>query len=243
VEAEPRWGEGDLEALLERAGAAVANPPRDADIDISSGWVRIVPEKAGRTLDVEASRQALRTAVALRDETVRLETVAVPPEPEDEAAQRVILVRTGENRLYLYDQGRIVKSWGVATGLPGYPTPTGVFHVVRKLVNPTWVNPNSSWSKGLPARIGPGRSNPLGTHALQLDAPAILIHATSQARSIGYNESHGCIRMTEADERELFDLVGTGTRVAIVEAGPPVRRGATVLPPAATPEQTAAAVF
>lgn len=240
-EVRPAWGEGDLEALLTRAGNAIRTAPQDADLDVSTGWLRIVPEKAGLALDVEESRRVLREAAVLGDEAARLPTTAVPPTGDDPTA-KVILVRSGENRLYLYEAGRIIRSWDVATGLPDYPTPQGIFRVVSKLVNPTWVNPGSRWARDLPARIGPGPSNPLGTRALQLDAPGILIHATSQSRSIGFNASHGCIRMTEADERELFGLVGTGTRVAVVGAGPPRIRGQEP-PPTATPEQTAAAVF
>jgi lipoprotein-anchoring transpeptidase ErfK/SrfK len=239
--AKPQWVEGDLEGLLARAEEAVTDAPRDADLDLSSGFVRIVPAKAGRALDVEQSRRALVDGVMLRDGTVRLATTVTRPN-DDDALSRVILVRTGENRLYLYDKGVVVKSWPVATGLAGYPTPTGVFRIVNKIENPTWYNPGSAWARGMPARIGPGRSNPLGTKALELDAPGILIHATSDRTSIGFNASHGCIRMTEEDEAELFGMVSPGTRVAIVEAGPPRPRGSGP-PMADTPEQSAAVLF
>ncbi len=241
ISATPQWGDGELAGLLARAEQAVNDAPRDADLDLSSGFVRIIPGKTGRALDLERSRQALIDGVTLRDETVRLATNTINPK-DDKALSKVILVRTGENRLYLYDNGVIVKSWPVATGLAGFPTPTGVFQVVTKILNPTWINPGSAWARGMPARIGPGPSNPLGTKALQLDAPGILIHATSDRSSIGFNASHGCIRMTEEDEAELFGMVSEGTRVAIVEAGPPKPRGSGP-PIAGTPEQSAAVLF
>ena len=56
---------------------------------------------------------------------------------------------------------------------------------------------------------------------MRLDAPAILIHATSKTSSIGYSDSHGCIRMNETDEAELFSMVAVGTRVAVVQVSPP----------------------
>lgn len=229
----PEWMPGSLDLVLAGAADAVGEAPRDADVDVSTGWVQIVPAKAGRVLDLEASRQALiDTAVAARSSVTLTST---PTAPADTLAN-VILVRAGENLLHLYREGTIVKSWPVATGSGAYPTPTGVFHVVSKLVNPVWINPNSKWSRNMPARIGPGPRNPLGTRALALDAPGILIHATSDNGSIGYSVSHGCIRMTEADERELFDAVPVGTRVAIVQAAPPKPRGApVVLPPTPSP--------
>jgi lipoprotein-anchoring transpeptidase ErfK/SrfK len=233
VEAPARWGAGQLDDVLAKAAKALEIAPRDADIDYSTGWVKVVPEKAGRTLDVEASRRAVMEGVALGDSTVRLVT-ATTKASADPTVSKVILVRAGENKLYLYDNGRIVKSWPVATGSGGYLTPTGLWHVVDKIVGPVWYNPGGSWAKGLPARIGPGPGNPLGSHALELDAPAILIHATSDTGSIGYSVSHGCIRMTEADELELFNTVTPGTRVVIAQVAPPRPRGAPVAETAAT---------
>jgi len=233
----PEWTGGSLDTLLARAAQAVGEAPRDADVDVSTGWIQIIPAKAGRVLDLEGSRQALTDAAARGVASVTLTTAATPAA---DTLSYVILVRAGENQLHLYHQGTIVKSWSVATGSGAYPTPTGIWHVVSKQVNPVWTNPNSKWSKGMPARIGPGPRNPLGTHAMALDAPGVLIHATSDRGSIGYSVSHGCIRMTEADELELFNLVPVATRVAIVQAAPPKPRSAALpLPPAPTPVDVA----
>lgn len=236
------WGDGDLDAVLARAAEQVKEAPQNADIDISSGFVRFTPERAGRLLDVDASRKAVMDGVRLGDSSVRLVTSPVAPGAADETLNKVILVRTGENRLYLYDRGVIVKSWPVATGSAGYPTPEGIFKIIDKIENPSWYNPGSDWAVGLPKVIGPGPYNPLGTKALELDAPGILIHATSDRGSIGYSASHGCIRMTEESEAELFSMVPIGTRVAIVSAEAAKAR-ATATPAGATPEATAAVVF
>jgi len=224
LEVKPAWGPGALDEVLGAAAKAVAVAPKDADLDVSTGWVRVVPEKAGKELDVEASRRSVMDGVALGDDTLRL--IARPLKAAaDPALAKVILVRAGENKLYLYENGQIVKSWPVATGAAGYPTPPGLWRITQKIVNPSWYNPGSAWAQGLPPVIGPGPGNPLGTKALALDAPAILIHATSNSGSIGYSESHGCIRMNEADEAELFSMVGVGTRVAIVQVTPPRPKG------------------
>ena len=242
VDAPPTWGDGDLDALLAQAAEAVKEAPQNADIDLSSGFVRFTPERAGRTLDVEASKRAIMQGVQLGDTSVRLVTQQIPVGAGDPSLSKVILVRTGENKLYLYDRGVMVKTWSVATGAAGFPTPTGIYKVIDKLVDPSWYNPGSDWATGLPKVIGPGPGNPLGTHALELDAPGILIHATSDRGSIGYNASHGCIRMTEESEAELFDLVPMGTRVAIVSAEPAKDRGAAT-PAAPTPEAAAAVIY
>ncbi|MEA2686639.1 MAG: hypothetical protein QOE93_1834, partial [Actinomycetota bacterium] len=230
------------DAVLARVAEQVNEAPENSDIDISTGFLRFTPEKAGRVLDLEASRRAIMLGAELGDGTVRLVTKPVAPGAGDESLTKVILVRTGENKLYLYDRGVMVKSWPVATGAAGYPTPTGIYKIIDKLENPSWYNPGSDWALGLPKVIGPGPYNPLGTKALELDAPGILIHATSDRGSIGYNASHGCIRMTEESEAELFAMVPTGTRVAIVSAESARARGTTT-PVPANPEAAAAVVF
>ncbi|HEX2118270.1 MAG TPA: L,D-transpeptidase/peptidoglycan binding protein [Acidimicrobiales bacterium] len=225
LELRPTWGPGRLDEVVAEAGRVVGTAPKDADIDISTGWVKMVPEKAGKEIDVDASKRAIMDGVTLGDSTVRL--VARPIKPATDAdLSKVILVRAGENKLYLYENGRIVKSWPVATGASGYLTPEGVWRITQKIVNPSWHNPGSAWARGLPKVIPPGPNNPLGTKALRLDAPAILIHATANRSSIGFSESHGCIRMTEEDEAELFSMVGVGTRVGVVQVAPPKPRSA-----------------
>ena len=224
VEIRPAWGPGQLDEVVAAAGKIIATAPKDADIDISTGWVKMVPEKAGKEIDVEASKRAVMDGVTLGDSTVKM--VARPIKaPADPTLSKVILVRAGENKLYLYENGRIVKEWPVATGAKGYLTPEGVHRITQKIVNPSWHNPGSAWARNLPKVIGPGPNNPLGTRALRLDAPAILIHATANRGSIGYSESHGCIRMTEENEAELFGMVDVGTRVAVVQVSPPRPKG------------------
>jgi L,D-transpeptidase YbiS len=45
----------------------------------------------------------------------------------------------------------------------------------------------------------------------------IYIHGTPDSVSLGIPDSHGCIRMRNADMIELFDIVPAGTEVEIVE--------------------------
>ena len=241
VAAQPAWQKGQPDEALAAVAQSVALEPTDASLDSSTGWVRVTRGKPGRELDVEGSRDSVQAAVTLGDEEARLVTRDVPPAVGPDAFKKVILIRTGENTLYLYENGSIVKQWPVASGKPGYPTPTGHWKVVEKIENPVWVNPGSAWARGMPAVIGPGPNNPLGTRALALDAPAILIHATSDRGSIGYGASHGCVHMVEEHELELFNRVEEGTPVVIVAAGEPKPRGSIVLP--GDPAQAAAVQF
>lgn len=187
-----------VEREVGRLAAAVAVAPVDAGIDASSGMVSFLPAREGRAIDVAATtEQAYDVAVRIANGAAPAQAAEVRPavevlEPKVKGFDDVILIRTAENKLYHYEGGAVVKEYRVATGTRRYPTPKGRFSVVLKRRNPTWVNPDpGGWGRGLPARIGPGPRNPLGTRALNLDAPAIRIHGTSNVASLGTNASHG----------------------------------------------------
>ena len=148
---------------------------------------------------------------------VHLSTRAIKPEVTEDSLGKSIVISISQNRLWLYDGVKLDRTYPVATGQPQYPTPTGHFHVITKEVDPTWHNPaRDTWGKDEPAEIGPGPGDPLGTRAMALDAPGILIHGTYVDSSIGTHASHGCIRMHIPDSEQLFGLVDVGTPVIIV---------------------------
>jgi len=127
-----------------------------------------------------------------------------------------IRIDLSECRLYLYRDGQLAKVFPVAVGMAAYPTPTGSYEIVSKVVDPTWTPPNSPWAAGM-SPVGPGPGNPLGTRWMGLSAPDVGIHGTYASSSIGSHASHGCIRMYLHDAEELFGLVSVGTPVEIVD--------------------------
>ena len=72
----------------------------------------------------------------------------------------------------------------------------------------------------MPPEIPPGPSNPLGLRALNWSAPAIRFHGTEATYSLGYNASHGCVRLSNGDVIQLYDLVDVGTPIVSLVAGP-----------------------
>ena len=46
----------------------------------------------------------------------------------------------------------------------------------------------------------------------------IYIHGTPEERNIGQPASYGCVRMKSRDVMNLYDIVGEGARVSIVNA-------------------------
>jgi hypothetical protein len=125
-----------------------------------------------------------------------------------------IVVDLGDRYLYLYRDGRLVRSYPVAVGQPAYPTPTGTYAVVDMQMNPTWLPPNSDWAKDAKP-IPPGATNPLGTRWIGTSAPGVGIHGTPDDASIGSYASHGCIRMHIPDAEDLYSRVVIGMPVII----------------------------
>src|SRR5947209_6683230 len=170
----PDWTTGSSAALLEQAKKAVAIAPKNARLDTSTGFVHITPDADGRALDVERAKTLLPAGVQRGDKQIHLPVIHPKAAVRADAFATIILVRTGENKLYLYKNGQVAKTYDVATGQSAFPTPTGTFSVVNKQTNPTWHNPHDSWSTSMPETIGPGPTNPLGTHAMALSAAGIL---------------------------------------------------------------------
>ena len=127
----------------------------------------------------------------------------------------VIVIRRGSNRLFLYRGEKPWRRFPVATGQSAYPTPLGRFEIEVKWRNPWWYPPPSPWAQGL-RPVPPGPGNPLGTRWMGLSAPAVGIHGTPDAASLGYSASHGCIRMAIPSAEWLFDHVKVGTPVFIM---------------------------
>ena len=60
----------------------------------------------------------------------------------------------------------------------------------------------------------------MGLRALNWSAPAIRFHGTAATYSLGYNASHGCVRMSNSDVIELYDIVDVGTPIVSTVVAP-----------------------
>jgi lipoprotein-anchoring transpeptidase ErfK/SrfK len=212
VSFDPKAIGGFVRDLADQVYAA----PVDAAIDVLDGHIVVKQAKAGSALMEWRARRALLTALRHQSPSVTLGMEPVKPAVQATDLGMTIVVRLSQNQLYLYDGVKLAKSYPVATGQSQYPTPQGHFEIINKRINPTWVNPaKDTWGKDEPDFIPPGPDNPLGTRALDLDAPGIRIHGTYNDSSIGTYASHGCIRMHVWDSEDLFGRVGVGTPVII----------------------------
>lgn len=220
VEADATGTDAALRRYVAELDRELSRAPRDARVVGVDAGLRpaIVPEVAGRRVDRDATTEVLRRAIAsAAREPVRPVFRRVAPARTAAAFGPVIVIRRGSNSLTLYDGRRVVRTFGVATGAPQFPTPLGTFQIVDKQYHPWWYPPASDWAEGLDP-IPPGPGNPLGTRWMGLDVYGVGIHGTPNAASIGYSASHGCIRMRISDAEWLFEQVRHGTPVVIVSS-------------------------
>jgi lipoprotein-anchoring transpeptidase ErfK/SrfK len=133
-----------------------------------------------------------------------------PGESEKPAANRPrrIVVSFPDRKLAVLEGDRVIKTYDVAVGASGSPSPTGEFQIVKRLENPTYYKPG--------VVIGPGTNNPLGPRWIGLNVKGFGIHGTNLPNSIGKNASHGCIRLRNSDIQDLFARVQVGDRVSFV---------------------------
>jgi L,D-transpeptidase ErfK/SrfK len=139
----------------------------------------------------------------------------------DTGSPEGIFINLSEFRLYYFfgqDGARFVETFPIGIGSEGHDTPVGVFKVIEKIVNPAWHVPESIRLEKpeLPKVVPPGPDNPLGTHALRLSDPSILMHGTNRPFAVGRMASHGCIRLYPEDIPRLFTLAPKGVSVTIV---------------------------
>jgi lipoprotein-anchoring transpeptidase ErfK/SrfK len=203
-------------SLVRGLAGKVDVPVQEAGVSLVGGQVAVRHARTGWSLNQRASESILASALAGHSAEVRLPVTRTHPRVLDSQAGTTITVNVGTNQLQLYKGLKVVKRYPVATARAGFTTPRGTWKVMDKIVDPTWHNPApNGWGAGEPAVIGPGPGNPLGTRALALNAPGILIHGTYSSGSIGTYASHGCIRMHIADSVDLFPRVSVGTQVLV----------------------------
>jgi L,D-transpeptidase ErfK/SrfK len=121
--------------------------------------------------------------------------------------ERRVVVSIPDRMAALLENGLVVKTYRVAVGAPGTPSPVGEFRIVSRVQHPTYYRPG--------VVIRPGQANPIGTRWIGLDRKGYGLHGTNAPKSIGKALSLGCIRFLNRDVEELFDFVAEGDIVEL----------------------------
>ena len=150
--------------------------------------------------------------------------------------QHHIVISARDQKLALLDKGKLIALYPVSTSKfslgdrPGsYGTPLGELEVAAKIGDgaaPGTVFKDRRRTGEVVGINAPGR-DPIVTRIIWLRGREvrnrnafnrdIYIHGTPEERNIGRPASYGCIRMRSTDVINLYNLVGRGAQVSIVD--------------------------
>jgi lipoprotein-anchoring transpeptidase ErfK/SrfK len=139
------------------------------------------------------------------------------------ASQSWVIINLSEQRAYLVEQGRVTLISPIASGKPGWSTPTGGSSVLRKDIDHRSASFGSvvnAAGKVVNSNATPASPVPTGCHFRSAPmpyymefSPAIGMHAGYLP---GYPASHGCVRMPRDLAARFFARVQVGTPVKVV---------------------------
>ncbi len=129
-------------------------------------------------------------------------------------------VNIGDMRLYYRGKtAEDIRSWPVGIGRDGRRTPVGKLTVTELRENPTW-RPTKTMrdlDPSLPAAVPPGPGNPLGKYAVRIGWDGYVIHGTNKPAGVGRRVSSGCVRLYDADIKEVFDIARIDMPVTLID--------------------------
>ena len=130
-------------------------------------------------------------------------TQAPTLKPRPVAPEKEVIICLGDQHLYRFEDGRIISSHPVSSGVPGHRTPTGDYGVYNQTVR-AWSNKYECTMLHWMALTPDGM---YGMHALK---------GTSYLRKLGRVASHGCVRLSHDDAELIYGWVEIGMPVTIV---------------------------
>jgi lipoprotein-anchoring transpeptidase ErfK/SrfK len=221
IPAEVSYSDKAVDRFIEEISEDVNQEPVDASIIPSGDKLNPTPGHDGvelrsdqmrdlitEELESPAGGRAVRALVRrTRPEITTKELAEVYP--------TYVTIDRANFTLRLFKDLKLAKSYPIAVGQAGLETPSGVYEVNDKQVNPYWYVPNSDWAGDLAGTVvPPGPSNPLQARWIGIYAGAG-IHGTTDIGSLGSAASHGCVRMAIPDVIELYDRVPMGTPIYV----------------------------
>jgi lipoprotein-anchoring transpeptidase ErfK/SrfK len=207
--------------LVRRFKATFDRPAQEPSVSPSATGLDV--RRARRGLEFRASTlraQIVRELVSTADRVVRprprvTQTRLTRADLRRRYRHYLTIDRSGY-RLRYYRRLELADSYTIAVGKVGLETPAGIYDIQNKAVDPAWHVPKRKWAGRLAGKVIPGgrADNPLKARWMGI-VDGAGIHGTDDEGSLGTNASHGCIRMSIPDVKELYDRVPVGTPVYI----------------------------
>jgi lipoprotein-anchoring transpeptidase ErfK/SrfK len=175
-------------------------------------------EKTLKQLNPKVDLRSLKAGMSIQVPNV--ETPIFDPAKRDTAAQnaaKIVISRTGYWTHLLDGSGNVVAHFPSTLGAGYDPSPSGGFRVTHIAREPGFKYQPALMAE-VPdtrptAKLPPGPNSPVGVVWMALSKPHYGIHGTAAPETIGYANSHGCVRLTNWDADRLASLIRPGTPV------------------------------
>ena len=221
VPTEVSYSEKSVDDFIDGVASEINQDPVDASIIPSGDKLTPVRGEDGIALRAGAMRERVTEEVESPADGRTVRALVRRTHPEittkelaEEYPTYVTIDRAGYT-LRLFKNLKLFKSYPIAVGQAGLETPSGVYTVQDKQVNPYWYVPNSDWAGDLAGTVvPPGPENPLQARWIGI-ADGAGIHGTFDTGSLGSSASHGCVRMSIPDVIDLYDRVPYGTPIYV----------------------------
>lgn len=133
-----------------------------------------------------------------------------------------IIINLSEQRAYLIEGGKVSLVSPIASGKPGWSTPTGNFSIIRKDIDhhsQSFGSVIDGSGKISNSNATPGTFVPAGFHYQPAPMPFYMQFAQALGMHAGYlpgyPASHGCVRMPRDLAEKFFERVKNGTPVTV----------------------------
>ena len=210
-----------IDEFIAKVADAIDTEPVNATIEPTTTSLTGVPGRPGLSVDEAALRRRVESVVQRpnhRRVVAPVDEVQPDVTKADLAEQypTYLTVDQSSFTVTLWKNLEPAQKYTVAVGQPAYPTPTGLYSIADKQIDPVWSVPNSDWAGELAGTVVEGGTdaNPLKSRWMGV-TDGVGFHGTSEVSSLGTAASHGCIRMAVPDIEELYDQVPVGTPVYI----------------------------
>lgn len=132
-----------------------------------------------------------------------------------------VVVDKGAGQVRGFDEGgKLVWAARAAVGSQSTPSPSGTVKVTAVALDPTYTYspenfPENNIKDTFTVAAGP--NGPVGSVWIDLSKPTYGLHGTPHPEELNTMVSHGCVRMTNWDAKELAHLVTAGVPVEFVD--------------------------
>jgi len=139
------------------------------------------------------------------------------------ASDTRVIINLSDQRASLVRQGRITLVSPIASGKPGWSTPTGNFRIFNKDIDHrsrSFGSVIDAYGRIVNSNATPNSRVPRGCHYRPAPMPYFMEFTSAVGMHAGYlpgyPASHGCVRMPRDFAALFFERVHTGTPVTVV---------------------------